>query len=240
MKIKCLIVDDEKPARELLESYANKVPDLEVVGVLKNPLDALNTIQKDRIDILFLDIQMPEISGVNLLDCLGEEKPLVIFTTAYQDYALQGYELDVFDYMLKPISFERFLKGVNKAIKQIHLKKGSLKQNIHMASDANTKDYIVLKADYKIYKVKFCDIHYIEGLKEYVTFYTTNKKIIVYESLKNLQATLPSNFLRIHKSFIVNKNWVKAMHGNQLEILDVKIPIGISYKDTVKMKIFDD
>lgn len=235
MKAKCLIVDDERPARELLESYIEKIPELEIVGSYKNPLEAIHIIQSKNVDILFLDIQMPEIKGTQLLNSITN-KPIVIFTTAYQEYALESYEMDVLDYMVKPISFERFYKGVRKALKQI-----SLANNTSLIENVTPKinDFIILKADYKIYRIQYNDIFYIEGLKEYVTFYTKNQKIIVYESLKQLEISLPSNFIRVHKSYIVNKNSVHALSGNQLEINSVKIPLGQSYKDSVKAELFN-
>ncbi len=234
MTIKCLIVDDEQPARELLENYVEQIPMLELIASCKNPLEALAKMQSSTIDLVFLDIQMPELTGIEFLQSIPV-KPVVIFTTAYQEYALEGYELEVIDYLLKPFTFERFLKGVNKAIQQISLLK---KQEPETQALVSNQDYIVLKADHRIHKIKHQDILYIEGLKEYVTFHTKEQKIIVYKSLKGLKDELPDIFLRVHKSFIVNSEKVKSLYGNQLEINDVQIPIGQSYKDLVVKKLF--
>ena len=229
--MKVLIVDDEQLARELLANYCNKVPNLEVIAQCKNPLGALDVLQKESIDLILLDIQMPDLTGIEFLKTL-EQKPMVIFTTAYPEYALQGYELDVIDYLLKPSPFERFVQAINKASKQ----------NSNGASSPTIDkkaDFLILKADHKIYRLKYSDILYIEGLKEYVSYYTADQRIIVLQSLKGLEESLPRDrFMRIHKSYIINREHVKAIDGNQVEILDRKIPIGKSYKDTVKTNIF--
>lgn len=238
MEIKCIIVDDEQLARNLLESYVKKVPQLTLVRSCKNSMEAIECLQNEDIDLMFLDIQMPDLTGVELLQTLAE-KPVVIFTTAYKEYALEGYQLDVIDYMLKPISFERFVQGVNKATEQIKLKTFTHKKEEKEPATKPTKDYITLKADYKVYKVKYDDILYIEGLKEYVTFYTENQKTVVLESLKHLEDILPSQkFMRVHKSYIINKDKVTSLYGNQVEIVDKYIPVGKTYIDEVKKVLF--
>jgi len=235
--IKCLIVDDEQLARNLLEGYVDKTPQLELVASLKNPVEAAAVIQREQIDLLFLDIQMPDLMGTDLLKSLPK-KPATIFTTAYKDYALEGYELDVVDYLLKPIPFDRFLKAVNKAVNGIEQIRGGNTASPEAAPDP-TSEYVSLKADHRIYKVRLADILYIEGLKEYVTYYTTEGKIIVLQSLKHLEVSLPSQkFMRVHKSYIINKDRVKSLYGNQLEIGEKKIPIGQSYKEQVLQSLF--
>jgi len=227
-------VDDEQLARTLLKQYVDKSPQLELVAECKSPLEAMEFLRNTKIDLMFLDIQMPDLLGTEMLKVIPN-KPLVIFTTAYKEYALEGFELDVVDYMLKPISFERFIQGVNKVEKRI------LSQNTPTETPAisNKKDYITLKSEHKIYKVKHDDILYIQGLKEYVTFFTTDQKIITLESLKKLENLLPSDkFLRVHKSYIINKDKVSALSGNELEITKVKIPIGKTYKEVVLEKVF--
>ncbi|WP_020532113.1 LytR/AlgR family response regulator transcription factor [Flexithrix dorotheae] len=243
MSIKCLIVDDEKLALTLLESYIQKIPQLELVDKCKNPMDAMQVLQEQEIDLMFLDIQMPGLTGIEFLQSLVH-KPTVIFTTAYSEYAIEGYQLDVIDYLLKPFSFERFVKAVNKAIENIKLKKGSI-SNQTLSSDEMVKNepaeitHIQIKADHKIYKLKLDDIIYIEGLKEYVSYYTATQRIIALESLKKLEETLPkSRFLRIHKSYIISTEKVKALEGNLLEIGDKKLPIGKTYKEHVVQTIF--
>ncbi|MCP4438544.1 MAG: response regulator transcription factor [Aureispira sp.] len=238
MKIKTLIVDDEQPARLLLQNYVERMPQLELVAMCKNPLEALDLLQKETIDLLLLDIQMPELMGTDLLKSIPQQ-PLVIFTTAYQEYALEGYELDVVDYMLKPISFNRFLKGVNKAVElfQLRQQEGVV---VPVATDATLKkDYIVIKANQRLYRMRYNDILYIQGLKEYVTFYTKEQKLVVHGALKYFERELPStSFLRVHKSYIVNKNKVNNLYGNQLEIDKTQIPIGYTYRQTVLNELF--
>lgn len=231
MKVRCLIVDDEQLARELIAAYCNKIPNLEVVAQCKSPIEAIDIIQKEEIDLLFLDIQMPDLTGIELLKTLSI-KPQVIFTTAYSEYALEGYELEVVDYLLKPIPFERFMQAYNKALKNLLPKTAAPETN-------PAADYLILKADHKTHKVKHSDILYIEGLKEYVSYYTKDQRIIVLQSLKSLEESLPpSQFIRIHKSYIINKSHVQVIEGNQVAILDKKIPIGKSYKDDVREKVF--
>ena len=240
MKINCLIVDDEQLARGLLQSYISKIPYLELKKSCKNALEAIEYLQNDDIDLMLLDIQMPDLTGIEFLQTL-KKKPLVIFTTAYKEYALDGYTLNVIDYMLKPISFERFLQGTNKAVEQIKLiRAAAISKNKSLNTNKNeNKDYINLKSNHKTYKVKYLDIFYIEGLKEYVTFYTKDRKIIVLESLKNLEQKLEQNhFLRIHKSYIVNMEYVVSLYGNQLEVNKDLLPIGKMYMDKVKNELF--
>ena len=239
MKIKCLIVDDEQYARKLLEGYVNKIPDLDLAGLCKNSMEAMQQLNQQRIDLIFLDIQMPDLTGIDFLKTLTN-KPLVIFTTAYQEYALDGYELDVIDYMLKPISFERFLKGVNKAIEQLRIKSQVPVPVIKTTEGGHEPGgSINVKADSKIYRLKYSNILFIEGLKEYVTFYTPQRKYIVLESLKRLEQTLPGRqFLRVHKSYIINTTKVESLYGNMIEIGEHQLPIGKSYAEQVKSSLF--
>jgi DNA-binding LytR/AlgR family response regulator len=237
MIINCIIVDDEQYARKLLAGYVEKIPNLRVVSQCRNSFEAMQALQESIIDLMFLDIQMPDLTGVEFLKTLNH-KPAVIFTTAYQEFALEGYELDVMDYMLKPISFERFIQGVNKAIDLIYLQRHSGSpvapaETIHYKQPIH--DFLFLKADYKSYKVKYSDILFIEGLKEYVTYYTKQRKFIVLESLKKLEETLPTGqFKRVHKSYIVNTDNIDSFYGNTIEIGDKEIPIGKSYAEEVK------
>jgi len=238
MKIKCLIVDDEQYARKLIAGYINKIPELELAGECKNSMEAIASLRNEQIDLMFLDIQMPDLTGVDLLKTLTT-KPVVIFTTAYKEHALEGYELDVIDYMMKPIAFERFVQGVNKAMDFIRMKIQSNPTEL-VRNKTNTDDNtLIIKADYKFYRIKYSDILYIEGLKEYVTFYTVQRKYVVHESLKHLEEILPlSRFMRIHKSYIINKDKVDSMYGNIIEIKDTEIPIGKSYADEAKKSLF--
>jgi len=238
MKINCLIVDDEQYARKLLSGYIEKIPHLHLSGEAKNAMEALQLLQESHVDLMFLDIQMPDLTGLELIKSL-HSKPVVIFTTAYKEYAVDGYQLYVVDYMMKPISFERFVQGINKAAEMIRLRSGN---GVPAASPSSQEGkesrFITLKADYKIYKVKLDEIFYIEGLKEYVTYYTTHRKYIVLESLQKLDEKLPANFIRVHRSYIVNTDHITALNGNQIELEKTRIPIGKMYADKVKGKLF--
>lgn len=230
MSTTCIIIDDEHPARVLLKEYVSKVPYLSLSGVFKNAIEALEYLHEHHVDIILLDIQMPELTGIEFLKTVSH-KPKTIFTTAYPNYALDGYELDIVDYLLKPIKFERFMQAINKAVDLIKLENNRLVLPEQMV--------LSVKADRKIHRVQVKDIKFIEGLKEYVRFHLTNEKLIALESLKNLEEQLPSEmFVRIHKSFIINKEKVKAISGNQIQIDDQYIPIGKSFRESITDKIF--
>ena len=235
MKYTCLIVDDEQLARRLLKDFVAKVPMLELKGMCKNPLEAMDILQTEHIDIMFLDIQMPELTGIEFIKSMSH-KPAIIFTTAYSEYALEGYQLDVIDYLVKPFPLDRFIKAVNKATDYIDLQRNAGKKNDLESMDSN---YILLHADHKIYKVNLDDILYIEGLKEYVSYFTKEKRIIVLQSLKSIEESLPSNkFIRVHRSYIVPINRIKTLDGNQVQIGEKLIPIGRSYKEEVLKRVF--
>ncbi len=236
MSYTCIAVDDEFPATQVVESFVAKIPDLTLLNTFTKATDALQFLSEVEVDILFLDIQMPDINGIEFSHSL-RNKPKIIFTTAYDKYAVEGFNLDAVDYLLKPFSFDRFVKAVNKAVKII-----SLEKNIgHTKPDESQgqTDFIVIKADYKLHKIKYDDIDYIEGLKAYVSFFVNGKRFITLESLKRLEELLPDNqFMRIHKSYIIPLTKVKSLDGNMLEIGDKKLPIGKSYKEIVMGKIF--
>ncbi len=196
MKLTCLVVDDEQLVTELLEQYISKVPFLELKGLVKNPLEVVEYMEKDTLDIILPDIQMPDLNGIDLLKTMSS-RPIVIFTTAYSEYAIESYELDALDYLVKPFSFERFMKSINKAVELFKLKQNS-------ENPVSGQEYISIHADHKIYRIRLDDILYIEGLREYVSYYTSKKRIITLASLKNLEESLPdSMFMRIHKSYII-------------------------------------
>ncbi|OYT16909.1 MAG: DNA-binding response regulator, partial [Bacteroidetes bacterium 4572_77] len=200
--MRCLIIDDEYLARVLISDYVSKLPYLKLVAICKNASEAMEILEKEPIDLMFLDIQMPQLTGMDFVKSLNN-KPLTIFTTAYPEYAIDSYELDIIDYLLKPISFERFLLSVKKA-----------QQQFKLIQKTEQKNYITIKSEHRLYKVLFQDILYIEGLKEYLSFYTKQgKRIITLESLKALEQKLPDNFTRIHRSYIVNRNEVKSLYG---------------------------
>ncbi len=244
MKIKCITVDDEFLALQLLEQYINRVSSLELVAQCEDGLSAITALQTHNdIDLIFLDIQMPNLSGLDMLATL-KHPPAVIFTTAYSEHALEAFQLDAVDYLLKPFSFQRFLQAVNKATERVQYKRQRMSGNTsnNNSADASVeepvKDHFFVKADYKMVKIRYDDIFYIEGLREYVCIYTTQKRIITLESMKNLVSILPANhFMRTHKSYIVSIDKVDAFSGNTLEINGKTIPISKSYKEEVMIKI---
>ncbi len=232
--IKTLLVDDEYLALNLLEGFIGNISDLEIVAKVKSPMQALEILQKEQIDLLFLDIQMPTLSGTNLLKTLPQA-PVTIFTTAYADYALEAFDLNVADYLLKPFSFERFLQSVNKA--RVLLKEQ--KEVPGTLQSIENSEFFTVKVDGKLVKVQYTDILFIEGLKEYVRIVCEDARLVTLESLKNLEALLPEgHFLRVHKSYIVARNRVQSLNGNMLEIGNHKIPISRSKREEVVQAIF--
>jgi DNA-binding LytR/AlgR family response regulator len=236
MKIHCAIIDDEFLARQLLKEYVGKIPFLELIGDFNSPLKVLDLLKSNALDLLFLDIHMPDISGLDFLKSL-EKQPYVILTTAYKDYALAGYELNVADYLLKPFPFERFLKAVNKVAELIEQKRPASENHEadNQAPAAQMHDeYLVIRADRKYYKINYDDLIYIEGQKAYVTFHTKQQQITALASLKELEENLPrKRFVRIHKSYIVSIEKIHALEGNSIEIAHEYLPIGNSYRSVV-------
>lgn len=232
--IRCLLVDDERLARTLLQNYISKLPGLELAGSCKNPFEATTILQREPIDLIFLDIQMPELTGIEFLKTLSGN-PLVIFTTAYPDYALEGYQLDIVDYLVKPFPFERFLQAVNKASRRLQAQ-AILQQPLNGSVPLRTeRSFLLINANHTTYKVFLEDILYIEGMKEYVAFHLPEQRIISLQSLKHLEEELPDEqFLRTHKSYIVAKQKVTAMTGNTIYLGKEKIPVGNSYKAQVQ------
>jgi DNA-binding LytR/AlgR family response regulator len=236
--IYCAIVDDEHLARELLEDYVSKIPKLKLVGSFESPLELMNSEFYDKLDILLLDIQMPDITGIDFVKTMNKKKPLVIFTTAYSEYALEGYELNIIEYLLKPIAFPRFIKAINKAVEHLNTVNKAQSSDIinfvPSTENKNIQDYIIVKADRKKYKINYNEILFIEGALEYVTFRLEKKKITAFYSLKELEKLLPNNqFIRVHRSYIANINKINELEGNQLIIKDHKLPIGANYKKNV-------
>ncbi|OQX77042.1 MAG: DNA-binding response regulator [Bacteroidetes bacterium 4484_276] len=231
-----LIVDDEFLALKLLEDYVGRLPFLEIVDKVKSPIKAIEILNQKPIDLLFLDIQMPTLSGTNLLRTL-KYKPVTIFTTAYSEHAVEAFELDAVDYLLKPFSFERFLQAVNKAREQITLQQKA--HSLSGAGDAEMKDYITFKADGRHVKVHYNQILFIEGLKEYVKIVCEDQRYIVLESMKNLEEELPSGlFLRVHKSYIASISKIKSLYGNMLVIDEHEIPVSRDKKEEVLKIVF--
>jgi len=232
-QIKCIVIDDEQLARKLLEEYIRKIPKLELVGKFRSPLEALVFLDKKQVDLLFLDIQMPNLTGIEFLK-KNQQNVTTIITTAYSEYALEGYSLDVIDYLLKPFPFDRFVQSVNKAIDLISLKQRANQVSGHC-------EYITVNSNHKIFKIVLDEIDYIEGLKEYVSFFVSGQRIITLQSLKYLEELLPKNkFLRVHKSYIIPINKITVLEANQLRINDKSIPIGRIYRGMVLSKVFNE
>lgn len=235
MKINCLIVDDELLARRLLIDYVEKIPELNLVATCASAMEAQSFLQKHRIDLLFLDIQMPDVTGISLLRSLAN-KPVTIFTTAYAEYAVQGYELFVLDYLLKPISFERFFQAVSRAVEYINLlgKKASAYDGEadSWPSGKTPNDYIFVKSDYKIHKIAYRDIDVIEAYGEYILIFTGGQKLMILGQLSKLEQVLPKpGFMRVHRSFIINFSKIDAIQGGTIHIGQREVPLSKGYRD---------
>lgn len=232
----CVIVEDEPLARNLLEQYVQKVPHLELLAAFSNPMDALDYLRSNEADVLFSDIQMPEITGITLLKLL-QKKPMIILTTAYSEYALEGYELDVVDYLLKPITFDRFLKAVEKVTQRLNTEKKTPEKyavEIPQTPEA-VQPFIFVKDGAKLVKIRLSDILYIEGLKDYVSIITPTKKIVTLQTLKALAAQLPADkFIRIHHSYIVAFEWIDVIHREQVEIGKALLPVSDTYRKSFR------
>ena len=229
MKVQCLIIDDEPLAASLIEDYVSKVPQLEIVAICNNALEAFEILKTKKVDLLFLDIQMPTLTGIDFLKSL-RNPPKVIFTTAYREYALESYELEVLDYLLKPIPFNRFFQAIDKYFKTIPSNKIS-------SPDENSKEdianYIYVNVNKKHHKVLFDDILYVESLKDYIRIHTSENSIMTKEKISDFEQLLPSFFLRTHRSYIVNTEKITAFTSQDVEIGNLEIPLGISYKKQV-------
>jgi two-component system LytT family response regulator len=233
VNLTCLIVEDEPLARNLMVDYVRKVPYLTLLDACSNPLVAIEVLRKNPVDLLFLDIQMPEITGLSLLKAL-HKKPLVILTTAYSEYALEGYEHDVVDYLLKPVTFERFLRAVEKA-SQRAAGSSSPTTIVTKESEEKGQPFVFVKDGTKLVKIRWDDILYVEGLKDYVTIHTKQQKVISLQRLKSLEEQLPSDqFIRVHHSYIVALNAIDAIHKGEIQIGQALVPISDTYRKAFK------
>ncbi|OMP31954.1 LytTR family DNA-binding domain-containing protein [Mangrovimonas sp. DI 80] len=233
MKIKCVIIDDESLAIEVIESHLKNFDHVEILGTFNNPLKAYSLLEQEKIDIVFLDINMPQMSGFTFIENLNH-KPLIVITTAYREYAVKSFELNVLDYLVKPIPFTRFLKTMNKVYQQVYL------NNVSNDSNLQQEPHIFLKVNKKLIKVNLGDILYIESLKDYVKVITTMGDYVVHKSLTAISEELPqSNFIRVHRSYTISINKIVALEGNTIEISNKKIPIGRNYLKQTKERIFN-
>lgn len=227
-KLNCLIADDEPIARQILEGYIKNIPNLKLISSCKNAFEVINVLQNKSIDLLFLDINMPKLSGISLLKSL-QEKPEVIITTAYPEYAIEGFELSVTDYLLKPFSIERFLQAILK----VH---HNLQENMTNPPEKNQK-YIFVKSDKKLLKLNFDDVYYIEAYGNYIKIFTS-EMILTPQTLSNFHKKLSNNFIRIHKSYIINFKYLKLIEGGQIILKNnKKLPIGKQYRKGLLDKI---
>lgn len=220
----CIIIDDEELARTLLNTYVDKVDYLQLKASFENPLEALTFLKENSVDLIFLDIQMPQLKGTDFAELVQKTGVQIIFTTAYSEYALQGFELSALDYLLKPITFKRFLSAVEK-----------LPKTLTMDSDKLT-----IKSGYDLHKIAFAEILYIESDSEYVNYHLTNgKKIMAYQSLSKLAAMLPDTFMQVHRSYVINKEKVTGLKGRDVLLTDKIVPVSDRYFEQVKNKLFN-
>ncbi|MEQ6166018.1 LytTR family DNA-binding domain-containing protein [Ekhidna sp. MALMAid0563] len=223
MKLRCLIVDDEPIAQEILEGYLEPFDQIEIVSKCSNAIEATKVLHETSIDLIFLDIEMPQVDGLSFIKNL-EKPPMVIITTAYREYALEGHELNVVDYLLKPISNERFLKSINRVL-------------AHPEKITNGQPYIYLKADMKMVQVFLDEIKYIQGLSNYVRVFCVDRTLITYQKISHLEEVLPGQFIRSHRSYIVNLHKVSSYTSQDLEIGDTAIPVGGNYRENLMAKL---
>jgi DNA-binding LytR/AlgR family response regulator len=226
--IRCLVVDDEPLALDILEDYISKVPFLTLVKTTTSAIEGLSLVQSDAIDLVFLDVQMPELTGIQFLKIING-KCDVILTTAYSQYALDGYELDVVDYLLKPIAFDRFYKAAQKVLQN----SGNTNTPApEVLSTQKNHDFIFVKTEHKIQKIYLDDILYIEGLKDYISIFTRSERIITLQNMKKMEESLPSkSFIRVHKSYIIALGKIESIERSRIQIGEKIIPIGDTYRE---------
>lgn len=233
MKIKCLIIDDEPLAVNVIKNYLQQIEDIELINTFNNAIDGLNFLKNNTVDVVFLDIHMPVLDGINFIKSL-KEPPLIIITSAYTEFAIETYDLDVLDYLVKPIEFPRFMRALNKVYRRLNINK--------IATDTSkTRPYLFIKIDKKKMKKVFLDeLLVIESLKDYLKINTTNGRFMIHSTLTDFTDLLPSNdFIRIHRSYTIAINKIDAVEGNSIEIDGIRYVIGRSYIDDVKDKILN-
>ncbi len=226
MTYKCLIVDDEPIARKILAEYLAELSDIVIIGQLKNAIEAINFLANQEVDILFLDINMPKLSGVQFLKNI-KNPPLVIFTTAYSEYAVAAFELEAFDYLVKPIAFDRFLKAVNNAKKRLSEKNTGREQS----------KLFTIKENKRIYKVNFEEVFLLQAYGDYVRIYTKEKKYVTKNKLNLVKSTLPNYFMQVHRSYIINLNHLKYVEGNMVQVETESVPVSLSFKEELMKRL---
>jgi len=230
MKINCVAIDDEPLALDIISEYCNNISYLNLLGTFTSPVESMDFIKSNKIDLLFLDIQMEQLTGIQLLNVI-KSKPLVIFTTAYDSFAMIGYELDVVDYLLKPISFERFLKAVNKAYEKLQPEKSLSNEKMPVSPELIKHDYFFVKTDFKMQKINFNDVLYVEGQSDYLKIVTEKERFMTLMNFKKIEEILPEEiFVRVHKSYIVSLPKIEFVERNRIKIKDQLIPISESYR----------
>lgn len=234
--LSCIIVDDEPLSQDVLKKFVEDTPALQLEAICSDALEALQFLSEKTIDLIFLDINMPKLSGINLVKTL-DNPPMIIFTTAYAEYAVEGFELDAIDYLLKPISFNRFIKAVNKAVEHQQAWKliEKSKNDINLEETA----YLMIKSDKRIYKINIDDLYFIQSYGDYVKIHTKEKVIIAAETLKNMEQYLKSHCIRIHKSYLVIKSAINYVEGNLVNVKDQILPIGQKYREDF-LKLFKE
>jgi len=229
--LKCIIIEDEVLAQDVIKSHLERVGTLELAGVYRNAPEAVAALKTGDIDIMFLDIRLPGMSGLQFLRGL-KDPPLVVLTTAYSEYALESYEFNVIDYLLKPISFERFSKAVNKILD------GRLFTAAAKEAYLYSDDHIFVRSNSKFFRVNFSEIIYIQGMRDYLKIYTPDYALVTHQTMNELEKTLPSrHFIRVHKSYIISLKHIRSIYGNTIELDKATIPIGINYKESVMSMI---
>ncbi|MEW7291308.1 LytR/AlgR family response regulator transcription factor [Aquimarina sp. 2304DJ70-9] len=240
--MRCIIIDDEPLALGIIKSYCEDIGTLEIVGTFINPLEAIPFLSDANVDLVFSDIEMPQINGIDFIKTL-DHKPLFIFTTAYSQYALEGFEINAVDYLVKPIPFPRFVKAVNRAKEIYELKKVNKPSSQESLPDltivSGADEFVFIKSDYDTIKIKLEDIKYVQGLKDYLKIYIAEEKpILTLMTFKDIQSKLPEDqFLRVHRSYIVNIRSINSIQRSKIIIDGVRIPIGDSYKNDFMKRI---
>jgi len=236
MKISCIIVDDEPLALEVLSSFIARIPYLVLEGQYTDPFFAMEHLRKKKVDLLFVDIQMPDISGIELVKTLNNP-PKIVFTTAYSSYAIEGFNLNAMDYLLKPIAFDRFLVAVNEVRDYMELSEAA--QEVHQPEEKDVPEYMFVKSNYKDIKINFNEVLYIEGSEDYIKIHTTTKKVMTLLSMKGVMEKLPENqFIRIHRSFIVAIDKIESKSNERITIGKQSLPIGASYLNEVSKRLY--